>query len=367
MQSEIMLCLASLSMPADPGGHAPDPPGRSGAIPWVRIGSGPGEGTPPDPGEHAQGQDRDHPEDSWVEITVEGDRRRIRSNGMPNHPTGRFPNRGNPNSISEQSYDFRIPLEPVAADAPTPVGMNMFGIALNGCFFEAGTAEWWRNDRGSGWHIEAIGPRGGHLGIDASNGHVQPSGAYHYHAVPNGLVESLATKESERVQMHLGWAADGYPIYGPWGPEDPMDLESPIRRLEPSWRLKQGARPAPPLGPGGRHDGTYEEDYDFVEGSGDLDRMNGRFGRTREFPEGTYHYVVTDRFPFVPRSWRGTPSSEMNKRGGPGAGRGGEGRGRGRGRGGPPGRSEGRPPVGRPPGRGPGPIPDRPRPPARPD
>ncbi len=363
MTLTIALALATMTSLPSAAALPHDRPDGIENIAWIPI-------TPPQDGSTGTLQegtvDKEKQEDrddtSWVEITIEGDVRRIRANGLPNHATGRFPNRGNPNSISAQTYDFRIPLEPTEASTPTPVGMNMFGIALNGCFFEAGTAEWWRNDRNSGWHIEAIGPRGGHLGLDDSNGHVQPSGAYHYHAVPDGLVRIIQPDASARLPMLVGWAADGYPIYGPWGHEDPMDLESPIKRLEPSWQFKEGTRPGSPEGPGGRYDGTYEEDFRFVEGSGDLDRMNGRFGHTKEFPEGTYYYVVTDSFPFVSRSWKGTPSPDMSKRRGPPGGRQGDGRGRGRGRGAGEGRNPNGPPPGRPPRRGgrPGQAPDRP-------
>lgn len=49
------------------------------------------------------------------------------------------------------------------------------------------------------------------------------------------------------------------------------------------------------------------QDWTYVAGAGDLDECNGRFGVTPEHPEGTYYYVVTDTFPFVPRLFRGTP------------------------------------------------------------
>src|SRR5262249_28293836 len=57
---------------------------------------------------------------------------------------------------------------------------------------------------------------------------------------------------------------------------------------------------------------------------GDLDECNGRFGVTPEFPEGIYHYYVTEEFPFVGRMWRGTPDPSFSKgpggpRRGPGA------------------------------------------------
>lgn len=293
---------------------------------------------------------------SFVEIEVRGDTRYIRANGLPNHPTGRFPNRGNPNSIKPQTYTFSIPVTPTETAQRNSAGMGMFGVALNGCFFEAGTAEYYQRDRNSGWRIEAIGPRGAGLGLDANNAHVQRSGAYHYHSIPTGLMETLTEEKTMRTPLHIGWAADGYPIYGPWGYTDSEDEESPVKRLTSSWQLKKGERPN---GPGGRYDGTYTQDFEYVEGSGDLDESNGRFGVTPEFPEGTYYYVVTDEFPFIGRSWKGKPSSGMRKPGGAhsrGAGRNrGQGqpdagdrpgRGRGRGRGRRPNQPDRRSPIG---------------------
>ena len=59
-----------------------------------------------------------------VSITVEGEFRIIRANGIPDHPTGRFPGRGNPNRIAPQRHEFRVPLLPKAAQAPSPLGMR---------------------------------------------------------------------------------------------------------------------------------------------------------------------------------------------------------------------------------------------------
>ena len=51
--------------------------------------------------------------------------------------------------------------------------------------------------------------------------------------------------------------------------------------------------------------GAFTQDYEYVEGSGDLDQCNGRYGVTPEFPEGIYYYVVTDDFPFFTRCLKG--------------------------------------------------------------
>ena len=125
-----------------------------------------------------------------VTITVEGDVRVIRSNGIPDHATGRFPNRGNPNIIAPQRYDFRVPAEPKAAERAMPLHMQPFGVAVNGVVFDPGAAEWWNRDRSSGWQYEPLFGSG-MLGVDANHAHVQPSGAYHYHGLPTALVYAL--------------------------------------------------------------------------------------------------------------------------------------------------------------------------------
>jgi hypothetical protein len=251
-------------------------------------------------------------QDTNTQIELREGFRHIRSDGLPNHPTGAFPNRGNPNTIQPQRYDFRVPADPKVAANTTALEFGPFGVALNGLVFDPGTAEFWRDDPNSGWRMEAIGgPR--NLGLDQNNAHVQPNGAYHYHAIPVGLVEKLGGQRDK--PLLLGWAADGFPIYGPMGYSDPKNASSRLKKLTSSYRLKKGTRPTEPNGPGGNFDGAYTADWEFVKDSGDLDECNGRFGVTPEFPEGIYHYVITEQFPFIPRMFRGTPDESFQRRG----------------------------------------------------
>jgi YHYH protein len=240
-----------------------------------------------------------------VSITIEGDYRMIRANGLPDHEPGKFPNRGNPNSIQAQNYVFRVPAHPQVAAKITPLRMQPFGVAINGVVFDPGAAEWWNNDRSSGWQYEPIsGPK--KLGMDQNNAHVQPTGAYHYHGLPTGLLSKV--KGAKERMILLGWAADGFPIYAPWGYSDPRNAKSSLKPVKSSYQLKKGTRPN---GPGGSYDGTFVADFEYVAGSGDLDECNGRFGATPEFPEGIYHYFLTSDFPFVPRAYRGAPDASF--------------------------------------------------------
>ena len=262
------------------------------------------------PERYAHGRDRNlHNE---IAIQQRGGYRHIRANGVPDHEPGRFPNRGNPNRIREQRYDFRVPLDPKVAEEITPLGHQPFGVALNGVPFDPATAEFWRRDHRSGWNYEALSGKID-LGLDHSHAHVQPNGAYHYHGLPTRLI---AAKKGDVGRMTLvGYAADGFPIYARHGHADPDDLESDLVEVKSSYRLKRGRRPD---GPRGRYDGTFVADYEYVAEAGDLDECNGRFGVTPEYPEGTYHYFLTGEFPFVPRYFRGTPDESFERRRPPG-------------------------------------------------
>jgi uncharacterized protein (TIGR03437 family) len=168
--------------------------------------------------------------------------------------------------------------------------------------------------------------------FDLCTGHQPGNGEYHYHANPiclraqfndNTEVARKARagtiyREKSAPWTHspiLGWAFDGYPIYGPYGYSDPSDATSSIKRLRPSFQLRNitdrsslpdwalplhsgvsqqlnSSQFGPPIG-GQFPLGRYIEDFEYVAGLGDLDVYNGRFSVTPEFPQGTYAYYVT--------------------------------------------------------------------------
>ncbi len=279
------------------------------------------------PPQHVEMEVVDLPELS-VSIRIDGDQRIITTNTLPNHPIGEFPNPNNPNALRSLDREIRIPLHPQRAQRPTRAAPE-FGVALNGVIFDSGTGEFWTpsGERGfSAWNYDAGSANNqGRFGVDFNHGHVQPTGKYHYHGVPTALVEALGQDHIHDGHAHemiqLGWAFDGFPIYASYGYKDPNDANSEVVELSSSYRLKDGNRPAPPEGPGGAYDGTFSADYEYIEGLGDLDAANGRFGVTPDFPDGTYYYVITDEFPSIPRTWVGTPDPGSVRRppnGGPG-------------------------------------------------
>jgi YHYH protein len=263
---------------------------------------------------------RSDPKKNLVSFRVEGKRLVVQSNGIADHESGWFPNANNPFRIQAQSHHFTLPLDPKENATPTAMFVTQFGIALNGVPLDP-AGSFFNGDPRSGWQFDPLHPAvGAHLGVDQNNAHTQPGGAYHYHGLPQGLYARLQRAhggETSRMIL-VGWAADGFPIYGPYGHADATSAASALRPMESSYRLKPGDRPQPPSG---TYDGSFIQDYEYVPGLGDLDECNGRFGVTPEFPKGIYHYHLTYQLPVVPRMFRGTPDKSFEPPGGgPGPG-----------------------------------------------
>ena len=257
-----------------------------------------------------------------VSIHVDSSRNKriIRSNAIPDHRIGPFPNMENPNRLREQHNQWSINLHPELSDHTTSICRNpngsgppayQFGVAINGVKLDPAAAEFYRTPlgfRNLEWSKEALSTNT-KLGDDCNNAHVQPHGEYHYHGTPWGLV-----KRADGKEMFLcGWAADGFPVYYKWGYREGGNGKLQLRELSSSYRLRRGERPGDGYStPDGSYDGTYVRDFEYVEQLGDLDQCNGIFGITPEFPGGTYYYLITDAFPSVPRCFSGTPSEDFN-------------------------------------------------------
>ena len=236
----------------------------------------------------------------------------LSSNGLPNHDVGTFPGPGNPNPIAAVATHASYTLNPEQTGRETPVVTS--GYALNGVKLEPSTAgscdDSGRDCRMARsnfpWNLEALGQSAFNFGADENNGHVQPNGAYHYHGLPEKLISKLAKGAS--AMTLVAWAPDGFPIYARFGHRVAGDARSPLVVLRSSFRLKavpDSGRPSPAQ----FAMGTFTQDYEYVPASGDLDECNGRSGVTPEFPGGTYHYVMTETFPFINRCVKGTAAS----------------------------------------------------------
>jgi hypothetical protein len=237
----------------------------------------------------------------------------LASNGIPDHAVGTFPNANNPNTISAQTVAASYTLTPTQGTAATTLGgpRGAVGYVLNGVKIDPSTAGTCDNSGATcsaagnvgPWNIEALGQTSFNFGTDSNNAHVQPTGEYHYHGIPEGFVTKQGGS-STKVTL-IAWAADGYPIYARYGYSTATNASSAIRVIKGSYQLKatpDANRPAVTLYPMG----AFNQDYQYVAGSGDLDECNGRTGVTPEFPGGIYHYYATDSYPFLQRCVKGT-------------------------------------------------------------
>jgi hypothetical protein len=229
-----------------------------------------------------------------VTVTVADGVRTMASNALPNHPTGEFPNAGNPNAITAQDAVWTFPAQPTtlgaSRDAVTP------GVSINGVKFEPATAENVRCGSGETYRVEALQSTYD-LGFDTNNAHVQPTGEYHYHGVSSLMVEAFNGTEADVV--HVGFAADGHLV-----------VYSKSGAYPPSYRLSSEPRTGTQCVPslrgaatvdleGTSPDGTFTSDWVFDEAVGVLDDCNGLT------IDGEYVYVITETYPFVSRCLKG--------------------------------------------------------------
>lgn len=235
-------------------------------------------------------------------VSVHKDKRIIETDSLPDHQTGDFPNAGNPHQIKVIKHRFEMPITPQKSNRITELTRFPFGIALNGVVFDPGTAEYWQNDRN--WRYEAMSGAV-FLGLDSQNAHVQPNGMYHYHGMPVDLIKMRETTSSAHSPL-VGFAADGFPIYGPRGYKNPQSPADGVITLTSGYQIKSGQRPS---GPGGPYDGRYVQDYQYITGLTSLDSCNNRFTKTPDYPNGTYAYFITETYPIIPRCLIGTPDS----------------------------------------------------------
>jgi hypothetical protein len=236
----------------------------------------------------------------------------LSANGIPDHAVGTFPNSNNPNTISAQTVAATYTLTPTQTTTATTLGgpRGAVGYVLNGVKIDPSTAGTC-NDGGTTcsaagnvgqWSIEALGQSSFNFGTDSNNAHVQPTGEYHYHGMPEGFISKLGGGSTKMTL--IAWAADGFPIYARYGYSAANDASSALKVIKGSYRLKatpNTSRPATTL----YAMGVFQQDYEYAAGSGDLDECNGRTGVTPEFPSGIYHYYATDSYPFLQRCVKG--------------------------------------------------------------
>ncbi len=217
---------------------------------------------------------------------------------IPGYDIG--PWQGNPNTPANQNFVFKVTRKPVKnTGTATATPLGHIGIWTNGVsMFNALDARSYNNQ--NIWHQNAVVVEG--PGFDQCLGHPAPNGEYHHHLNPRCLYNDA---DSSKHSPIIGYAFDGFPMYGAYGYKN-IDGTGGITRMLSSYRGRTmtnrtidangNALTAAQYGPDISASyplGYYSEDFQYVKDLGNLDEHNGRFCVTPEYPQGTYAYFVT--------------------------------------------------------------------------
>jgi len=249
----------------------------------------------------------------------------IKATGLPYHSRG---NPAAPFNSAAQSYSMTWSNH-AGRDYPnsgtkTPLPLNHIGFWLNGVaiYNPAG------GDRapigmspiaGMNFNLafQSATDLGYSFGDDLAGGHADVNGVYSYRdrtftqSWTSGIGatdNSVGGKELEQIpyigsnlahpdghSKILGWSLDGYPIYGPNGYTNYNDNTSAVIRMTSAWAIKSdfSHRTGVANDPSTYPLGIFIEDFEHV-GGGTLDKWNGRYCVTPDYPTGTYAYFVTE-------------------------------------------------------------------------
>lgn len=257
----------------------------------------------------------------------------VRTNGIPAYVTGPYLD-GNPSIATSQNGIFKFPLSPLKnTGTPSSTTGGNIGLFINGvALFDYRDGVSWNNAQqklcggpiqpacmGDGvWNRDAVVAE--RSGFDCSKGH-PAMGNYHHHQNPSAfkldkvVVSNIcnlydadglyAVSETQHSPL-IGFAYDGFPIYGPYAYKN-ADGTGGIIRMKSSYQLRNvTVRNTSPTGAsvtaGPAINATYplgyfREDYEYIATSAStpdyLDEHNGRFCVTPEYPAGTYAYFAT--------------------------------------------------------------------------
>lgn len=255
----------------------------------------------------------------------------VSATGIPAYITGPFQD-GNPSLATAQNKIFRIPLNPTQGSGTTATTGGNIGVFINGvALFDYRDGVAWNNTTQSlcggpgnspcpggptatqAWNRDAIPAE--RAGFDCSKAH-PAMGNYHHHQNPSAFnLDLLVTSticdaypsdglyviNTNEHSPLLGFAYDGFPIYGAYAYANTNGTGA-ITRMKSSYQLKdQATRSNGPavnqvLGAQTFFNGYFREDYEYVAHNDDasyLDQHNGRFCVTPEYPEGIYCYFAT--------------------------------------------------------------------------
>jgi hypothetical protein len=217
---------------------------------------------------------------------------------IPSYAIGPWPS--NPNTPSNQNFVYKITRQPVQNTGnPVVTGLGHIGVWSNGVsVFNAKDGMSYNN--AGVWNRNALYYEG--VSFDSCLGHPAPNGEYHNHVNPHCLYDDADSLVHSPI---IGYAFDGFPIYGAYGYTN-VNGTGPIKRMRSSYVLSSSTtRTNGPAVNSTYPAGCFCEDYVYQAGSGDLDDHNGRFCITPDYPSGIYCYFVTiddtlyPAYPFV--------------------------------------------------------------------
>ncbi|CAK0899335.1 unnamed protein product [Prorocentrum cordatum] len=159
--------------------------------------------------------------------SVSGSTRTVVTNHCPNHPFYDL----NPNTAVKSSTTYEIPAIPTFVGAATDSSTSSGHIDLSetgaqvGVFFNAAMlfTPYGGPNYGIvlGWTTSATYAEGNSFDSCGCHGSSTTEASYHCHVPPSCLLNQLGQTSSEHSPQ-IGWAFDGFPLYGPRGPSGIM-------------------------------------------------------------------------------------------------------------------------------------------------
>lgn len=223
----------------------------------------------------------------------------IKATGLASYTMGPFP--GNPATPTDRNRTVRLPLNPTAnPGTKTTVGLGPVGVMVNGvAFFDPRDNQSYNN--ANVWHQNAnvfeassfdTGPA--HPAPDMGN---TSTGNYHYHQSPTALLTQLDPGNTgQHASPLIGFAFDGFPVYGPYGTQN-ADGTGAITRMKSGYSLKNMTTRTNGPNTTTVALGSYIEDFEYTGNpaadASVMDLYNGRFEINADYPSGTYAYHLT--------------------------------------------------------------------------
>lgn len=205
---------------------------------------------------------------------------------IPGYDIG--PWQGNPNTPTNRNFVYKITRAPIQNTGTlVNTGLGHIGVWSNGVSIFNAKDGMSYNDEGV-WNRDAYYWEG--ASFDDCLGHPAGNGEYHHHVSPTCLYDDTYSLDHSPI---IGYAFDGFPVYGAYGYVN-ADGTGGIKRMLSSYVLNTGSTRI--NGPNVSIDyplGCFIEDFTYTSGAGDLDIHNGRFCVTPDYPSGTYAYFVT--------------------------------------------------------------------------